>query len=73
MTKLVALLTGARKAVVTFVGVVLTWAAVAVVPDGHVSRPEWYALAVALSTVGGVYGVSNAPKATATVVEAPKV
>ena len=58
-----------RKTIVTMVGSVLTWAGVAYVPDGHIDRPEWYALCLALATVLGVYAVTNdgppmAPEAT---------
>lgn len=64
-------LTNARKTVAAAIGTILTWAGVAYVPDGHVDRPEWYALAVALATVAGVYGVSNAPKPAAVAVGLP--
>ena len=49
-----------RKTVVAAVGAVLTWAGVAYVPDGHVDRFEWYALALALATAAGVYVAPNA-------------
>jgi hypothetical protein len=49
------------KLIAAAIGSGLTWAGVAWVPDGHISRPEWYALAVALATAAGVYGVTNAP------------
>jgi hypothetical protein len=49
------------KAVTALVGVVLTWGGTAYVPDGHVSRPEFYALAIALATVLGVFAVPNTP------------
>jgi len=51
-----------RKSIVALVGTVLTWAGVAYVPDGHVDRFEWYALAVALVTAAGVYVAPNAPR-----------
>ena len=49
-----------RKTFVAAVGAVLTWAGVAYVPDGHVDRFEWYALALALATAAGVYVAPNA-------------
>jgi hypothetical protein len=51
-----------RKTVASVVGTFLTWAGVAYVPDGHVDRVEWFALAVAAATSLGVYAVSNTPK-----------
>jgi hypothetical protein len=48
-----------RKTIVAVIGAVLTWVAVAYVPDGSISREEWFALAVALATALGVYGISN--------------
>ena len=51
-----------RKTVTAFIGTLLTWAGVAYVPDGHIDRGEWFALALALATAAGVYGVSNDPK-----------
>ena len=50
-----------RKSGAALIGSVLTWAGAAYVPTGHVNRPEWYALAVALATALGVYSVSNSP------------
>jgi hypothetical protein len=47
------------KTIAAFVGTSLTWAGVAYVPDGHVNRGEWFALAVALATSAGVYGITN--------------
>lgn len=49
-----------RKTAAALIGTGLTWAGVAYIPDGHVSRPEWYALGVAIATAIGVYGVTNA-------------
>lgn len=54
-------LSSIRKSVTAFVGAGLTWAGVAYIPDGHVTRVEWFALAVAVATVAGVYGVTNEP------------
>ena len=48
-----------RKTVASVVGTFLTWAGVAYVPDGHVDRVEWFALAVAAATSLGVYAVTN--------------
>lgn len=53
-----------RKTVASIIGSVLTWVGTAYVPDGHVDRYEWYALAVALAGVVGVYAVANAVKPT---------
>jgi hypothetical protein len=50
-----------QKAVAAQVGGVLSWVYVAWVPDGHIDRAEWFALAVMEATVFGVYGVTNAP------------
>lgn len=54
-----------RKAVTALVGAILTWTGAAYVPDGHVDRAEWYALAIALATAAGVYGVANGHPQTA--------
>lgn len=54
-----------RKAIMAAAGSVLTWAGAAYVPDGHIGRAEWYALAIALATVGGVYVAPNANRAAA--------
>ena len=48
-----------RKALTALIGAVITWAGAAYVPDGHVTRPEWFALALGLATAAGVYGVAN--------------
>ena len=52
-----------RKTAASLIGSVLTWVGVAYIPDGHIVRAEWYALAVALAGVTGVYSVTNAVKA----------
>ena len=51
------------KTVAALVGSVLTWAGAAYIPSGHVTRDGWYALALAVATAAGVYGVTNAPGA----------
>ena len=51
-----------RKTVASVVGTFLTWAGVAYVPDGHIDRVEWFALAVAVATNFGVYAVTNSPR-----------
>jgi hypothetical protein len=48
-----------RKAIVAVIASVLSWLAVAYVPDGHVDRAEWLALGVGLAGALGVYGVTN--------------
>lgn len=48
-----------RKAVVAFLAGTLGWVGTCYVPDGHVSRPEWYALAVIAAGVLGVQQVPN--------------
>jgi hypothetical protein len=48
-----------RKTVASVVGTFLTWAGAVYVPDGHVTREGWFALAVAAATSLGVYGISN--------------
>lgn len=48
-----------RKTGAAVIGSVLTWTGAAYVPDGHITRPEWYALALALATALGVYAVTN--------------
>jgi hypothetical protein len=53
------MLSAYRKTVASVVGTFLTWAGVAYVPDGHVDRVEWFALAVAAATSLGVYAVTN--------------
>lgn len=63
MSTVLAWLAATRKTWVAGIGVVLTWAGVAVVPHpGHVSAADWYGLAVALATAAGVYGVTNGPQ-----------
>lgn len=47
------------KSITALVGAVLTWTGAAYVPDGHVTRAEWFGLAVALATAVGVYAVTN--------------
>ena len=53
-----------RKTGAALIGSALTWTGVAYVPDGHVTRPEWFALALVLATTAGVYSVENAPTPT---------
>lgn len=48
-----------RKTLVAIVGGTLAWAQLAIVPDGHVSRSEWYGLCAELAAAFGVYAVSN--------------
>jgi hypothetical protein len=59
------------KTITAFIGTTLTWAGVAYVPDGHVDRPEWFALAVAVATTAGVYGVTNRPAQDQVTVQVP--
>jgi hypothetical protein len=50
------------KAIVAFVGAVLT-GLLAAMADGHVTATEWIVLALAgLATFGITWGVPNAPK-----------
>lgn len=49
-----------RKTITAVVGGIITWAGTAYVPDGTVNREEWFALALALATAAGVYGIANA-------------
>jgi hypothetical protein len=51
-----------RKAITAEVGAVLTWLSVSYVPDGHITRVEWYGLIVALAAGAGVFAVPNDPK-----------
>ena len=60
-----------RKTIVALVGGVLAWGQVAYVPDGSLSRDEWYGLAVALATALGVYGITNRQDTSAPVVDVP--
>jgi NhaP-type Na+/H+ or K+/H+ antiporter len=53
-----------RKTVVAIVGTVITWLAVAYVPDGHITRAEWYGLIIAIAAALGVYVAPNDPKPT---------
>jgi hypothetical protein len=59
---LISFLSQRRKAVAAGIGSVLTWAGTAYVPDGHVSRMEWYLLALALAAPLGVHAVANDKK-----------
>ncbi len=47
------------KTITALIGTSLTWVGVAYIPDARVDRVEWFALAVALATSAGVYGVTN--------------
>jgi hypothetical protein len=51
-----------RKAITAEVGAVLTWLSVSYVPDGHITRVEWYGLVVAIAAGAGVFAVPNDPK-----------
>lgn len=50
-----------RKAATSLVAVALVWSQTAWLPDGHIDRPEWIALAVGLAGVLGVHAVTNDP------------
>lgn len=56
---MLAWLSRSRKAITAEVAILLSWAGTAYVPDGHVTRPEWYALAIAVAAGLGVYAVPN--------------
>jgi len=58
-----------RKTVASLVGTVLTWASLAYMPTGHVDRNGWFALALAVATSFGVFGVTNTPKPAPVVLE----
>jgi hypothetical protein len=62
-----------RKTVASLVGTVLTWAALAYMPTGHVDRNGWFALALAVATSFGVFGVTNTPAPLALAPSAPSV
>jgi NhaP-type Na+/H+ or K+/H+ antiporter len=51
-----------RKTIAAIVGTVITWLAVAYVPDGHITRAEWYGLIIAIAAALGVYVAPNDPK-----------
>ncbi len=49
-----------RKAITALIGAVLTWYGV-VLTQPHITRGDWYALAIATATGLGVYGIPNDP------------
>jgi hypothetical protein len=63
------MLSAYRKTVASLVGTVLTWASLAYMPTGHVDRNGWFALALAVATSFGVFGVTNTPKVAPVAVE----
>lgn len=48
------------KTITALVGAVIAWVGTCWVPDADVTRPEWYALLVAIAVAAGVYAVPNA-------------
>lgn len=61
---MLAWLSRSRKAITAEVAILLAWAGTAYVPDGVVTRPEWYALAIGAAAGLGVYAVPNVLTAT---------